>query len=79
LALGILEFLFGLYDHDRWNGNERLTDVVCFAFPLIVVRPFFTYFSLKVLPLLLPGGKNTTCSRPETNIWRRLQRINVSG
>lgn len=59
LVLGIVEFLFGLYDSDRWNGNEKLTDVVCFAFPLIVVRPFFTYFGLKVLPLLLPGWKNT--------------------
>lgn len=59
LALGIVEFLFGLYDHDRWDGNEKLTDLVCFAFPLIVVRPFFTYFGLKVLPFLLPGLKNT--------------------
>jgi sterol desaturase/sphingolipid hydroxylase (fatty acid hydroxylase superfamily) len=58
LALGVVEFLFGLYDHDRWNGNEKLTDIVCFAFPLLIVRPFFTYFSLKVLPFLLPTAKN---------------------
>jgi sterol desaturase/sphingolipid hydroxylase (fatty acid hydroxylase superfamily) len=58
LALGLLEFLLGLYDHDRWDGNEKLTDIVCFAFPLLIVRPFFTYFSLKVLPFLLPTAKN---------------------
>src|ERR1700689_2814257 len=55
LLLGVVEFVFGLYDHDRWDGNEKLTDIVCFAFPLIIVRPFFTYFGLKVLPFLLPG------------------------
>jgi sterol desaturase/sphingolipid hydroxylase (fatty acid hydroxylase superfamily) len=58
LALGVLEFILGLYDHDRWDGNEKLTDIVCFAVPLILFRPFFTYFGLKVLPLVLPGVKN---------------------
>jgi sterol desaturase/sphingolipid hydroxylase (fatty acid hydroxylase superfamily) len=58
LVLGVAEFVAGLYDRERWDGNERLTDLVCFAFPLIVVRPFFTYFGLKVLPFLLPGLKN---------------------
>jgi sterol desaturase/sphingolipid hydroxylase (fatty acid hydroxylase superfamily) len=57
LVLGVVELLFGLYDHDRWDGNEKLTDIACFAFPLIIVRPFFTYFSLKVLPFLLPSAK----------------------
>lgn len=59
LALGIVEFVAGLYETDRWSGNEKLTDIVCYAFPLVVVRPFFTYFSLKILPFLLPGVKNT--------------------
>ena len=58
LALGVVEFLFGLYDHERWDGNEKLTDVVCFAFPLLVVRPVVTYFGLKFLPLVLPSYKN---------------------
>ncbi|MGA3350978.1 MAG: hypothetical protein ABSC33_18275, partial [Candidatus Sulfotelmatobacter sp.] len=58
LLLGVVEFVLGLYDRDRWDGNEKLTDIVCFAFPLIIVRPFFTYFGLKVLPFLLPGHKN---------------------
>jgi sterol desaturase/sphingolipid hydroxylase (fatty acid hydroxylase superfamily) len=58
VVLGLAEFVLGLYDHDRWDGNEKLTDLVCFAFPRILVRPFFTYFSLKALPLLLPASKN---------------------
>ena len=58
LALGVVEFLFGLYDHERWDGNEKLTDVVCFGFPILVVRPVVTYFGLKVLPFLLPSYKN---------------------
>lgn len=59
LGLGIIEFMVGLYDRERWDGNEKLTDIVCFAFPLVVLRPFVTYFGLKVLPFLLPGLKNT--------------------
>jgi sterol desaturase/sphingolipid hydroxylase (fatty acid hydroxylase superfamily) len=59
LLLGAIEFLSGLYDRDRWNGNEKLTDLVCYAFPLLIVRPFVTYFSLKFLPFVLPSWKNT--------------------
>lgn len=59
LVLGIIEFLVGLYDRERWDGNEKLTDIACFAFPLVVLRPFVTYFGLKVLPFLLPGLRNT--------------------
>ncbi len=57
LLLGVVEFLFGLYDRDRWTGNEKLTDIACFAFPLLVLRPFITYFGLKLLPLALPSLK----------------------
>jgi sterol desaturase/sphingolipid hydroxylase (fatty acid hydroxylase superfamily) len=58
LLLGVVEFLSGLYDRDRWDGSEKLTDLVCFAFPLLVLRPFVAYFGLKLLPLILPGYKN---------------------
>jgi sterol desaturase/sphingolipid hydroxylase (fatty acid hydroxylase superfamily) len=58
LVLGVFEFVLGFYDRDRWDGNEKLTDIVCFAFPRIIVRPFFTYFSLKVLPFIFPATKN---------------------
>src|SRR5882672_9668623 len=27
LALGVVEFLVGLYDRERWSGNEKLTDI----------------------------------------------------
>ena len=55
LVLGVVEFLVGLYDRERWTRNEKLTDIVCFAFPLLVLRPFVTYFGLKLLPALLPS------------------------
>jgi sterol desaturase/sphingolipid hydroxylase (fatty acid hydroxylase superfamily) len=58
LLLGVVEFLFGLYDRERWKGNEKLTDVVCFAFPLVVVRPVVSSFGLRVLPFLLPHARN---------------------
>jgi sterol desaturase/sphingolipid hydroxylase (fatty acid hydroxylase superfamily) len=59
VLLGVVEFLFGLYDKERWTGNEKLTDAACFAFPLLVVKPFVAYFTLKLLPLALPGLRNT--------------------
>jgi sterol desaturase/sphingolipid hydroxylase (fatty acid hydroxylase superfamily) len=58
VVLGLVEFVAGLYDRDRWDGNEKLTDIVCFALPRVVVRPFFTYFSLKALPFIFPGAKS---------------------
>jgi sterol desaturase/sphingolipid hydroxylase (fatty acid hydroxylase superfamily) len=58
VLLGVVEFIFGLYDRDRWTGNERLTDIACFAFPLVILRPLITYFGLKALPFLLPGLRN---------------------
>jgi sterol desaturase/sphingolipid hydroxylase (fatty acid hydroxylase superfamily) len=54
IVVGIIEFLFGLYDK-KWTKNELTTDIVCFALPLIIVRPAIVYFSLKLLPLVLPG------------------------
>ena len=57
VALGIVEFSFGLYDH-KWTRNEKMLDLVCFAFPKLVVGPAIAFFGLKILPLLLPQGKN---------------------
>jgi len=56
LALGIVEFSFGLYEN-RWTKTERATDIACFAAGYIVLRPFFTFVGLKVLPVVLPGLK----------------------
>jgi sterol desaturase/sphingolipid hydroxylase (fatty acid hydroxylase superfamily) len=57
LAIGIAEFAIGLYE-TKWTKNERILDVVCFIVPKIVVRPLVAYFGLKLLPVLLPGGKD---------------------
>jgi len=57
IALGILEFSFGLYEK-RWTKTERSIDIACFAASYIVIRPLTTYFGLKILPLVLPGLKN---------------------
>jgi|SRR5208282_3521447 sterol desaturase/sphingolipid hydroxylase (fatty acid hydroxylase superfamily) len=57
LALGIVEFSLGLYEN-RWTKTERATDIACFAAGYIVLRPFFTYVGLRVLPVVLPGLKS---------------------
>lgn len=53
LALGIVEFAFGLYD-EHWTGNERILDMACFILPKLLVAPAVAWFSLKILPLLIP-------------------------
>lgn len=58
LALGIVEFSFGLYDH-RWNRNEKFLDLVCFAIPDLLTKPLIAYYGLKVLPVILPELKNS--------------------
>jgi sterol desaturase/sphingolipid hydroxylase (fatty acid hydroxylase superfamily) len=58
VILGIVEFSFGLYEN-RWTKNERYLDIACFLLPKVVLKPAIAYFSLKLLPLLLPGWKNT--------------------
>jgi sterol desaturase/sphingolipid hydroxylase (fatty acid hydroxylase superfamily) len=54
LALGIVEFALGLYD-EHWTKNECILDISCFVLPKIVVGPSVAYFSLKILPLLMPN------------------------
>jgi len=55
LVLGIFEFALGLYGK-RWTKNEKVLDIVCFVIPKILVTPVITYFSLQILPILLPSG-----------------------
>jgi sterol desaturase/sphingolipid hydroxylase (fatty acid hydroxylase superfamily) len=57
LVLGVLEFSFGLYKK-RWNKNEKWVDIACFTIPKLIVRPLVAYYSLLVLPAILPGFKN---------------------
>jgi sterol desaturase/sphingolipid hydroxylase (fatty acid hydroxylase superfamily) len=54
LALGIVEFLFGLYD-EHWTGNERTLDIACFIIPKIITGPIVAWFSLKLLPVIMPA------------------------
>lgn len=58
IAVGIAEFALGLYDR-HWSRNERWLDIVCFVVPKVVIRPAVVYFTLLVLPALLPGLKNS--------------------
>ena len=58
VALGIAEFLLGLYD-GRWTRNEKVLDIVCFVGSRVVIRPAVVYFTLWLLPIALPGLKET--------------------
>jgi len=53
---GIIEFALGLYEN-KWNKNERTLDIVCFVVPKVLIKPAIVYFTLLVLPVLLPGYK----------------------
>src|SRR5579875_3620126 len=57
LVLGLIEFSLGLYGH-KWNRNEKMLDLACFALPRLVFAPFFAWFSLTVLPIVLPSQHN---------------------
>lgn len=57
LIWGVVEFAAGLYKN-KWNKNEAILDIVCFAAPRLFFRPFLVYVSLKLLPYLLPELKN---------------------
>src|SRR3954465_6248746 len=57
VILGVLEFTVGLYEN-KWTKNERILDIICFIAPKFLIRPLIAYFGLKVLPILLPGGKD---------------------
>lgn len=58
LIIGTIEFAFGLYDH-KWTKNERVLDIVCFLVPKVLIPPMVAFFSLKVLPFILPNLDNT--------------------
>jgi len=57
VALGVLEFSVGMYG-EEWTRNEKTLDIVCFAIPKLVFGPFFAWFSVTALPLLLPREHN---------------------
>jgi sterol desaturase/sphingolipid hydroxylase (fatty acid hydroxylase superfamily) len=57
IALGLAEFTLGRYG-EEWRGNEKALDLVCFALPKLVFGPLFAWFSLKILPLVVPQAHN---------------------
>lgn len=57
LVLGVLEFGFGLYDN-KWTASERKVDIICFLFPKLILPPVLAFFSLKLLPFVLPNAEN---------------------
>lgn len=56
MIAGIIEFALGLYEN-KWTRNERILDIVCFVVPKVLIRPAIVYFTLLVLPVILPGYK----------------------
>jgi sterol desaturase/sphingolipid hydroxylase (fatty acid hydroxylase superfamily) len=57
LVIGIIEFMYGLYE-SHWTKNERILDIVCFVIPKILVKPIIAYFGLLILPRLVPNAKD---------------------
>lgn len=57
LILGVAEFALGLYDN-KWTKNEKILDLVCFFAPKLLIPPTIAFFSLQLLPYLLPDFKN---------------------
>lgn len=53
-AVGCMEFLSGLYNK-KADRNEFILDLVSFAIPKVLFPPVLAYFSLKLLPAILPG------------------------
>ncbi|WP_300603437.1 sterol desaturase family protein [Niabella sp.] len=58
IVVGIIEVIAGLYEHRRWTRNEKILDLVCFVAPKLLFIPVLTFFSLKLLPLVLPAAKD---------------------
>jgi len=57
LVLGVIEFSLGLYDN-KWTKSERAIDIVCFLAPKLLLPPVTAFFTLKLLPIILPGVSN---------------------
>ena len=58
LVLGIIEFGAGLYD-DQWTGEERKIDIISFLAPKLILPPVIAFFSLTILPVLIPNLENS--------------------
>lgn len=58
LALGVIELIAGLYEN-KWTKNERILDIACFVLPKIIIGPAVAYFSLQILPQIIPLAKGS--------------------
>ncbi|HTN38342.1 MAG TPA: sterol desaturase family protein [Arachidicoccus sp.] len=58
LIVGIAELALGLYDK-KWTKKEKLVDGISYFLPKVVVRPVVVFFTLQLLPVLLPALKDT--------------------
>jgi len=57
VVVGVVEWMLGLYK-GGWNRNEQFLETLSFIVPRIVIRPIVAYYSLRILPLILPGFMN---------------------
>jgi sterol desaturase/sphingolipid hydroxylase (fatty acid hydroxylase superfamily) len=57
IVLGAIEATMGLYER-RWSKNERILDITCFVLPRFIIGPLAAWYSLKLLPILLPDMKH---------------------
>jgi sterol desaturase/sphingolipid hydroxylase (fatty acid hydroxylase superfamily) len=53
-VLGLSEAALGLY-RNKWTANESALDIACYFLPKVVFTPAITYFSLQILPFVLPS------------------------
>ena len=58
LLIGVVELLAGLYEN-KWTKNERILDIVCYVLPKIIIAPVVAYYSLELLPRILPDAKGS--------------------
>jgi sterol desaturase/sphingolipid hydroxylase (fatty acid hydroxylase superfamily) len=56
-VLAALEFGLGLYDN-KWTKSERTIDIVCYVAPKFLLAPVTAFFSIKLLPYVLPTVHN---------------------
>jgi sterol desaturase/sphingolipid hydroxylase (fatty acid hydroxylase superfamily) len=55
--LGSVELLLGLLE-GKWSKNDKILDIVCLVAPRFIFSPLIGFFSLKILPFILPGLKD---------------------
>ncbi|WP_159467386.1 sterol desaturase family protein [Dyadobacter sp. 3J3] len=58
LLIGVVELFAGLYEN-KWTKNERILDIVCYVLPKIIIAPVVAYYSLELLPKILPYAKGS--------------------